>query len=172
MFGQETHVIGRTCEVDKTVNSSSVSTGNFLLENYEFIFDGEITVTENCPYNGSIVSQNWTFNNTAKIILPLVCSQNSTKINCNSLALHSRQTEEIHLEQHRMQVIIQENFEETKAQLSATSFIRSSSPIETINSSPILSFMDSQKWIFIGIGVLITAIGILFLSYKICQHNG
>ena len=120
MFGQQTHVIGRTYEVDKTVNSSSVSTGNFLLENYEFNFDGEITVSENCPHNGSIISQNWTFNNTAKILLPLVCSLNSTKINCNSVALHSRQTEEIHLEQHHIQVIAQEKFEETKAQLNAT----------------------------------------------------
>ena len=140
MFGQRTHVIERTCEVDKTVNSSSVPTGNFLLENYEFNFIGEITVTENCPSNGTIVSQNWTFNNTAKILLPLVCSLNSSKINCNSVALHSRQTEEIHLEQHCMQVIIQENFEETKAQLNATSFIRSSSPMEIITSSRTLSY--------------------------------
>ena len=44
--------------------------------------------------------------------------------------------------------------------------------MEIITSSPILSFMDFQKWIFIGIGVLITAIGTLFLSYKICQRNG
>ena len=81
MFGQQVHVIGRTCKVDKSINSSSIPTGNLLFENYIFHFDGEITLTENCPHNGSIVSKQWTFNSTAQIILPLVCSLNSTKIN-------------------------------------------------------------------------------------------
>ena len=100
--------------VDKTINSSSIPTGNFLFENYEFNFEGEISITENCPQNGSIILKHWTFNTTAKIILPLVCSLNSTKINCGSVSLHSSQTEEIHLEQHRIQVIGKENFEVTK----------------------------------------------------------
>ena len=96
MFGQRTHVI----EVDINVNSSSIPTGNQLLEHFEFNFMGEITVTENCPSNGTIISQNWTFNNTATILLPLVCSLNSSVINCNSVALHSRQTKVVHLEQY------------------------------------------------------------------------
>ena len=32
--------------------------------------------------------------------------------------------------------------------------------------------MDPQKWIFVGVGVLITTIGALFLSYKTCQCKG
>ena len=33
MFGQQTNVIGRSCIVDKSINSSSTTTGNFLFEN-------------------------------------------------------------------------------------------------------------------------------------------
>lgn len=65
MFGQQTHIIGRSCMVDKTINASSIPTQCFLFENYEFNFEGEITITENCPQNGSMVSQHWTFNHTA-----------------------------------------------------------------------------------------------------------
>ena len=57
MFGQQTNVIGRSCVVDKSINSSSTPSGNFLFENYEFKFVGEITLTENCPQNGSIISK-------------------------------------------------------------------------------------------------------------------
>ena len=96
--------------MDKSINSSSIPTGNFLFENYEFKFDGELTLTETCPQNGSIITKHWTFNSTATIILPLVCSLNLSKINCGSISLHSSQKEEIILEQHRMQVIVKENF--------------------------------------------------------------
>ena len=62
MFGQQTNVIRRRYVVDKSINSSSTPSGNFLFENYEFNFIGEITLTENCPQNRSIVSKHWTFN--------------------------------------------------------------------------------------------------------------
>ena len=172
MFGQRTHVIGRTCEVDINVNSTSVPTGNQLLEHFEFSFMGEITVTENCPSNGTIISQNWTFNNTATILLPLVCSLNSSVINCNSVALHSRQTKVVHLEQHRMKVIVPEKFEETKTRMNASSFISNPSPVEIFTNTLLPSFMDSHKWIFIGAGGLIASMVILFISFKICHRNG
>ena len=66
-----------------------------------------------------------------------------------------------------MQVIVKENFKEMKAQLNETSFIRSTDPNKIVNKSPILSFMDSQKWILIGFRVLVALIGTFFISYKI-----
>ena len=172
MFGQQTNVIGRSCVVDKSINSTSTPSGNFLFEHYEFNFIGEITLTENCPQNGSIVSQHWTFNSTATIILPLVCSLNSTRINCGSVSLHSSQTEEIKLEQHCMQVIIKENFEETKVQLNETSFIRSSDPVKIVKKSPIITFMESNKWIIIGLGLVIVSLVTFITTYKLCKNNG
>ena len=172
MFGQQVHVIERTCKVDKSINSSSIPTGNLLFENYIFHFDGELTLTENCPHKGSIVSKQWTFNSTAQIILPLVCSLNSTKINCDSVSLHSSQTEEIHLEQHHMKVIVREKFEESKVQLNDTSFIRSSVPVKITSKSPILSFMESQKWSLTRFGIFISLIGTIIISYKLCKNNG
>ena len=58
LFGRRIQIIGRSCEVSNTINSSSTPTGNFLFENYSFTFDGEIEITENCPVNGSMISEN------------------------------------------------------------------------------------------------------------------
>ena len=68
LFGQKTQVIGRSCIVSKSINGSSTPSGNFLFENYHFTFEGQIEITENCPHNGSMVSENWTFTSIADII--------------------------------------------------------------------------------------------------------
>ena len=126
MFNQDIHVIGRTCRVDKSINFSSSSTGNALFENFHFTFEGNITMTETCPLNGSTVSSQWTFSSTADIRLPLVCSIKSPKINCSSVSLRTSQTKEIQLEHHRMH-IIKDNSDEKKVTLNNTEFIKSQS---------------------------------------------
>ena len=95
MFNQDIHVIGRTCTIHKSINSTSSSTGNALFENFHFTFEGNLTMTETCPFNGSTVSSQWTFFSTADIRLPLVCSINSPKINYNSVSLHTSQISSI-----------------------------------------------------------------------------
>ena len=144
MFNQDIHVTGRTCRFDKSINSSSSSTGNALFENFHFKFEGNITITETCPLNGSTISFQWTFSSTADIRLPLVCSIKSPKINCSSVSLRTSQTKEIHLEHHRMH-IIKENFEEQKVTLNNTGFIKSKDILTPIQDSAISSFINSQK---------------------------
>lgn len=70
-----------------------------------------------------------------------------------------------------MQVIVKENFEESKAQLNETSFIRSSNPIKTFSKSPILTFMESHKWIIIELRVLVIFTVTFVTSYKLCKYN-
>ena len=172
MFGQRTHVIGRSCTVDKSINSSSTPSGNFLFENYQFSFEGQITLTESCPQNGSIIQKNWTFDSHANIILPLICSINSSMITCGAVVLHFTQTEKITLEHHRMQIIKKETVEQAKASLNDTNFIRSSKPISIITKSPWISIIESHKWVIIGLGIFIVSLVTFITSYKLCMKRG
>ena len=49
LFNENVQVTGRSCGVSDSVNSSSTPTGNFLFENYHFMFQGKLKVTEACP---------------------------------------------------------------------------------------------------------------------------
>ena len=175
MFNQDIHVIGRTCTVHKTINSSSSSTGNALFENFHFAFEGNLTMTETCPFNGSTISSKWTFFSTADIRLPLVCSITSPKINCGSVSLRTSQTKEIHLEHHRMH-IFKDTSEEAKVTLNTTAFIKSKDVPAPIPKSAIFSFMDSQKWPIIGLGAGVVVIITLLITLKLFinknQANG
>ena len=71
-----------------------------------------------------------------------------------------------------MQVIVKENFEETKAQLNETSFIRSSRPVKIVSKSPIITFLDSYKWVIIGLGILVVSLVTFVTTFKLCKHNG
>ena len=64
-----------------------------------------------------------------------------------------------------MKVIVREKFEESKVQLNDTSFIRSLVPVKITSKSPILSFMDAQKWSLTGFRVFIDLIGTIIISY-------
>ena len=70
-----------------------------------------------------------------------------------------------------MQVIVKENFEEMKVQLNETSFIRSSIPVKISNKYPIITFMESHKWVIIGLGVMVVLTVTFVTSYKLCKHN-
>ena len=108
LFGQKIQIIGRSCIVSNTVTSSSSPSGNFLVENYSFSFEGEMIITENCPIDGKMVSVNWNFTSEANITLPLSCSINSTKINCGAVKLYSSQAKRIVLKEQRMQILKKE----------------------------------------------------------------
>ena len=70
LFGRKIQVVGRTCIVDDTVNSSAITSGNILFEQYYFQFNGEMTITENCPKEDKVISVNWNFTSEANITLP------------------------------------------------------------------------------------------------------
>ena len=97
MFGQDINVVGRVCKIHNSVNATSSASTDALFEVFNFQFEGNLTITEICPGNGTLTSQNWTFMSKAKLKLPLVCSIRSDKVNCDSIKLHSSRTEEIHL---------------------------------------------------------------------------
>ena len=48
LFGEEIHVVGRTCEVDNSVRTSTSSTGNFLREKFDMECPGNLSITETC----------------------------------------------------------------------------------------------------------------------------
>ena len=110
--------------MSNTVTSSSTPSGNFLVENYSFSFEGEIMITENCPINGKMILVNWNFTSTANITLPLSCSINSTKINCGAVKLHSSQAKRIILKEQRMQILRKGNIEQIKTTLNRTDFVK------------------------------------------------
>merc|ERR1712030_157608 len=93
MFGQDINVVGRVCKIHNSVNASSTASTDALFEVFNFQFEGNLTVTEVCPMNGTMNSQIWTFTSQAKLKLPSVCSLRSSKINCDSIKLHSSRTE-------------------------------------------------------------------------------
>ena len=159
--------------MDKSVNSSSSERGNFLFENYKFSFEGQITITETCPQNGSLISKHWKFNSTATIVLPLICSLNSTKINCGSVSLQSSQTERITLEHHHMQVIEKQTFEHSKITVNKTSFVRNSAPVKIASkSSWTFTNLKSLVWVIIGLGIFVVSLTACFTTYKLCTRNG
>ena len=129
LFNCNIQIIGRSCEVSDSVNSSSTASGNYLFENYHFTFQGELEITETCPYKDKMISRNWTFLSSAEIILPITCSIKSSLINCGAVQLHSKQTKEITLEHHKMKIIRRENTDETKAAINETDFIMSPDPV-------------------------------------------
>ena len=173
LFGRHIQIIGRTCEVSNTVNSSSTSSGNYLYENYSFVFQGELTLTETCPHKDGTISEDWTFNSTADIILPLTCSINSSRINCGAVALHPSETKQIILEHHWMTIIRRENNDESKSALNETVFIRSPEPEETTPSGwdTKLRGLKPQYWIVIGVSTLLMVFTSLSLL-RICKNTG
>ena len=46
LFGDEIHIVDRTCEVDNSVRTNTSSTGNFLREKFDMVFPGNLTITE------------------------------------------------------------------------------------------------------------------------------
>ena len=60
MFGQDIHVVGRTCLIHSSVNATSTPSTDALFEDFEFGQEGNLTVTELSPTNGTWSSFNWT----------------------------------------------------------------------------------------------------------------
>ena len=86
MFGQGINVVGRVCKIHNSVNATSTASNDALFEVFTFHFEGNLTVTETCPMNGTTT---WTFTSRATLKLPLVCPLSSARINCDSIKLHS-----------------------------------------------------------------------------------
>ena len=149
MFGQDIYVIGRVCKIHNSVNATSSPSTDALFEEFSFQFEGNLTLTETCPMNGTKTSFNSTFVSQAKLRLPMVCSLSSNKINCDSIKLQSSQTKEIHLSHYRME-IVEQKLEEEKININNTVFVKSEIISETniLPSSP--SLLDRFKWPLIG----------------------
>jgi hypothetical protein len=149
MFGQDINVVGRVCTIHNSVNASSSASTDALFEVFSFQFEGNLTITETCPMNGTLSSQIWTFTSQAKLKLPLVCSLHSLKVNCDSVKLHSSRTEEIHLSQYRME-IIEHHLEEKKININSTIFVKSNIDSEQNSLPATTSLLERIKWPLIG----------------------
>ena len=53
MFGQDIHVVGRVCTIHNSVNASYSASTDALFEEFSFQFEGNLTITETCPMNGT-----------------------------------------------------------------------------------------------------------------------
>ena len=167
MFGQDIHVVGRVCTVHNSVNASSTASNDALFEEFSFQFEGNLTVIETCPLNGTTISQNWTFSSQAKLKLPLVCSLRSDKINCDSIKLQSSKTKELHMKHYRMEVI-EQHLEEEKIDVNSTVFIRSNIKQEENAPPTSTSFLEKMKWPLIGTLAAIASLIFIGLVF-ICQ---
>ena len=76
LFGQKIQIIGRTCEIVGTINSSTFPSGNLLIEKFKFVFKGKITITETCHVNGKKISATNSLRSEAIITLPILHNTN------------------------------------------------------------------------------------------------
>ena len=60
MFGREINIIGRICRIHESINATSSPSSDPLFEDFNFNFEGNITLQETCPLNGSTYSSKWT----------------------------------------------------------------------------------------------------------------
>ena len=167
MFGQDIHVVGRVCTVDNSINATSSTSNDALFEEFTLNFAGNITVTENCPLNGTTISEEWTFTYHAKLKLPLVCSLISEKINCSAIKFQSSKVKELHITHYRME-ILEQHIEEEKIAVNSTIFIRSNIESEEKAISSTSTFLEKMKWPIIGSLVAIISLIFIGLMY-ICQ---
>ena len=144
MFGQDIHVIGRTCRIHNSVNDTSSPSANALFEDFNFQFQGNMTLTEICPLNGTGSSFKWTFSANAKLRLPVVCTLSSEKINCDSITLRSSQSKEIQLKHYWME-IVEKKLEEEKININKTVFVKSKISPETYTTPTTPALLDSLK---------------------------
>ena len=126
-----------------------------------------MTIIETCPLNGTTVSQNWTFAYQAKLKLPLVCSIQSEKVNCDAIKFQSSKVKEIHLTHYRMEVL-EQHLEEEKIDVNSTVFIRSNIEFEEKILPASTSFLEKMKWPIIGSLAAITLLTSMGLIY-VCQ---
>lgn len=70
-----------------------------------------------------------------------------------------------------MQIIKKETVEMSKATVNNTDFIRNSNSISINNKSPWMSILESHKWVFIGIGILIVSLITFTIKYKLCMKG-
>jgi hypothetical protein len=122
LFKRNIQIVGRTCSVDNSINSSSAISGSYLIENFRFTFVGELTLKETCLINGTNTSQDWTFKQEANISLPLTCGIESKLINCGAIKIHSDKTRTFTLKDHRMKIWKRQHIEEEKATLTEEDF--------------------------------------------------
>ena len=157
MFGSEINIIGRTCIIHESINATSTPSPDPLFKNLNFNFEGNITIEENCPLNGSIHSSKWTFQSKATIKLPIICSLSSEKINCDAVKLKSGATKELHLSHYRMQ-IMEQTFEKEKIEKNSTKFVKPEiDQVITIKPQP-KSLLETIKWPLIGGGASLISI--------------
>ena len=104
LFKRKIQIIGRSCTVANSVNSSSTSSGNYLVENYKFTFFGQLTITETCIIDGKKKDNKWVFTNEANISLPLTCSIQSYLINCGLINIKSSKAKIFNLKENQMKI--------------------------------------------------------------------
>ena len=169
MFGSKKNIIDRTCIIHESINATSTPSPDPLFEKLNFNFEGNITIEENCPLNGSIHSSKWTFQSKASIKLPIVCSLSSQKINCVAVKLKSGATKELHLSHYRMQ-IVEQNFEKEKIEKNSTKFVKSGDQVITIKPQP-KSLLETIKWPLIGGGASLISIILLTCATTLIRRN-
>ena len=174
LFGRNIVVIGRRCTVDSSIKSKSTPTGNYLFDQFEFSFSGQLNLTETCLGENGPITEQWSFNETAHIRLPISCSLQSQLISCGSVPLHHSEAKQIQLANHRMIVIQRTDDDEIHAALYASNYTQSpeSEKEEETGWNKKLSGLKPQFWIIIGTsGMIILAASIVILR-KISSHAG
>ena len=126
-FGRTSHIVGRMCTVDSSVNATTTPSPDVLFEVFTLQFNGTITLNETCPHNGSSSSITQEIHSPAIIKLPVVCSLQSEKFNCGAVTLRSAETKEVHMTHHRM-IIHQDNLVEKEVEIKTIHLSEASFP--------------------------------------------
>ena len=153
MFGSKMSIVGRTCEVENTVNATTSPSNDPLMEHFSFSFEGNLTIEEECPINGTQKTFTWSFTSLAVIKLPITCSLKSALINCKAIKIIAGTSKKSHITHYRMKVVKTKFDEET---VNKTEFIRPNIKKEPEIATGGPNLMSYAKWPIIGSGIAIT----------------
>ena len=95
LFGKRTQIIGRSCNIDKTIHGTAISSNNYLLEKMNFTFKGTINITKSCHVNGKVTTSNQELTSNVPTTWPIYCAISSKRINCGSIEIQSMQSSKI-----------------------------------------------------------------------------
>ena len=174
LFGRQIVVIGRKCTVDSSIQAKSTPTGNYLFDQFEFFFSGQVNITETCLSEDGLITEQWSFNETAHIRLPISCSLQSQLISCGSVPLHHSEAKQIKLANHRMSVILRTDEDEIHAALYASNYTQSpdSEKEEVTGWNRKFSGLKPHLWIIIGSSGLIALAATMLILRKATNHAG
>ena len=155
VFNQKTLLVGRTCWADKSINASTSSTSDPLIQTITISSKGNSSIIESCLHKDQWITKTWTISPLTKLELPITCSLASETLNCSAMPIRSSVTQKNILPNLRMK-IIEQRWSEKDCSLADTQ------PKWSICTGGIIIII----WVLAKIGIKLAREGIKLASYR------